>query len=115
VIDTFHADAKSTLATHTNTKSIASNVHITQTPTPSTHKTYEVNSIQSTPIGKINLKKERVGIRRIEIITRYLKRTKNNLLMIRISINLDIPTFSVVMITTRNIVQDVSRSLSSFK
>jgi hypothetical protein len=35
--------------------------------------------------------------------------------MIRISVNLDILSLSMVMITTRKIVQDVLRSLSSFK
>jgi hypothetical protein len=64
---------------------------------------------------KINLKKERVRIRRIKIIIRNLTRPRHNLLMIRINANLDILALSVVMITTRKIVQDVSRSQSSFK
>jgi hypothetical protein len=65
---------------------------------------------------KINLKKERVGIRRIKIIIVHNPRkTKHNFLMKRISINLDILALFVVTITTRRIVQDASRSLSSFK
>jgi hypothetical protein len=57
VIGTFHADAKSTSATHTNPKSTASNVQSALTPTPSTDKTSEVNSVQSTPAGKNKSKK----------------------------------------------------------
>jgi hypothetical protein len=100
VIGTFHAQPKSMQASHTNPKSTASNVQSAPTPTPSTDKTSEVNSVQSTPAEKINLKKERVGIRRIKIIIRNLKNPKHNLLMIRISVNRDILALSVVMITT---------------
>jgi hypothetical protein len=57
VIGTFHADTKSMLATHTNPKSTASNVQSAPTPTPSTKKTFEVNSVQSAPIGKNKSKK----------------------------------------------------------
>jgi hypothetical protein len=57
VIGTFHADTKSTSATHTNPKSPASNVQSALTPTPSTDKTSEVNSVQSTPAGKNKSKK----------------------------------------------------------
>jgi len=57
VIGTFHADAKSTSTTHTNPKSTASNVHNALTPTPSTDKTSEVNSIQSTLARKNKSKK----------------------------------------------------------
>jgi hypothetical protein len=57
VIGTFHADAKSTSATHTNPKSPASNVQSYLTPTPSTDKTFEVNSVQSTPARKNKSKK----------------------------------------------------------
>jgi hypothetical protein len=49
---------------------------------------------------KINLKKERVRTRRIKIIIHNTKNPKCNLLMIRISVNLDILSLSVVMITT---------------
>jgi hypothetical protein len=57
VIGTFHANAKSTHATHTNPKSTTSNVQIALTPTPSTDKTSEVNSVQSTPADKNKSKK----------------------------------------------------------
>jgi hypothetical protein len=57
VIGTFHANAKSMSATHTNPKSPASNVQSALTPTPSTDKTFEVNSFQSTPTGKNKSKK----------------------------------------------------------
>jgi hypothetical protein len=57
VIGTFHADAKSMLASHTNPKYPASNVQSALTPTPSTEKTSEVNSVQSTPYGKNKSKK----------------------------------------------------------
>jgi hypothetical protein len=52
VIGTFHYQTS-----HTNTKSIASNVQSALSPTPSTEKTYEVNSIQSTSVGKNKSKK----------------------------------------------------------
>jgi hypothetical protein len=57
VIGTFHADAQSMHAPHTNPKSNASNVQHALTPTPSTEKTSEVNSVQSTPAGKNKSKK----------------------------------------------------------
>jgi hypothetical protein len=57
VIDTFHDDAQSTHAPHTNPKSNASNVQHALTPTPSTIKTFEVNSVQSTHAGKNKSKK----------------------------------------------------------
>jgi hypothetical protein len=57
VIGTFQADAKSMLATLTNPKSTASNVHNTPTPTPSTDKNYKVNFVQSTPSAKNKSKK----------------------------------------------------------
>jgi hypothetical protein len=57
VIGTFHADAKSMSATHTNPKSTASNVQSDLTPTPSTDKTSKVNSIQSNPASKNKSKK----------------------------------------------------------
>jgi hypothetical protein len=49
---------------------------------------------------KISLKKERVRIRRIEIIICNPIKPRPSLLMIRISVNLDILALSVVMITT---------------
>jgi hypothetical protein len=57
VIGTFHADAKSMSTTHTNLKSIASNVQSSLTPTPSTSKTSKVNSVQSAPANKNKSKK----------------------------------------------------------
>jgi hypothetical protein len=64
---------------------------------------------------KINLKNERVRIRRIKIIIRNPTRPRHNLLMIRINTNLDILALFVVKITTQKIFQDVPRSQSSFK
>jgi hypothetical protein len=49
VIGTFHAQPQSTQASPTNPKSL--------NPTPSTDKTSEVNSVQSTPVGKNKSKK----------------------------------------------------------
>jgi hypothetical protein len=45
VIGTFHAQPQSTQAYTTNPKSTASNVQNDLTPTPSTEKTFEVNSV----------------------------------------------------------------------
>jgi hypothetical protein len=60
VIGTFHTDAKYMSATHTNPKSLSSNVQSALTPTPSIDKTFEVNSVQSTPIRKNKSKKRKV-------------------------------------------------------
>jgi hypothetical protein len=57
VIGTFHTDTKSMFSTHTNPKSTSYNVQGALTPTPSTSKTYEVNSVQSTPTDKNKSKK----------------------------------------------------------
>jgi hypothetical protein len=57
VIGTFHAQPQSTQASPTNPKSTPSNVQNALTPTPSTDKTSEVNSVQSTPIAKNKYKK----------------------------------------------------------
>jgi hypothetical protein len=57
VIGTFHANAKSMSTTHTNPKYYASNVQNDLTPTPSTDKTSEVNSVQSTLARKNKSKK----------------------------------------------------------
>jgi hypothetical protein len=61
VIGTFHAETQSTHASHTNPKSTTSNVQNTPTPTPSSGKTSEVNSVQSTPTGKNQNKKKGKG------------------------------------------------------
>jgi hypothetical protein len=61
VIGTFHVEAQLTHASHTNSKYNASNVHNNPTPTPSFGKTYEVNSVQSTPTGKNQNKKKGKG------------------------------------------------------
>jgi hypothetical protein len=61
VIGTFHVEAQSTHASHTNPKYNSSNVHNNPTPTPSSGKTYEVNSVQSTPTGKNQNKKKGKG------------------------------------------------------
>jgi hypothetical protein len=57
VIGTFHADTKSTSATHTNPKSTSSNVQGALNPTPSTSKTSEVKLVQSAPTCKTKSKK----------------------------------------------------------
>jgi hypothetical protein len=57
VISTFHAQTQSMQASPTNPNSTTSNVQNSLTPTPSTRKTYEVNSVQSTPAGKNKYKK----------------------------------------------------------
>jgi hypothetical protein len=57
VIGTFHAQPQSMQASPTNPKSNASNVQNDLTHTPSTDKTFEVNSVQSTPAGKNKSKK----------------------------------------------------------
>jgi hypothetical protein len=61
VISTFHAETQFAHANRTNPKSTASNVKNTPTPTPSTGKTSEVNSVQSTPTGKNQNKKKGKG------------------------------------------------------
>jgi hypothetical protein len=57
VIGTFHARLHSVYTSSNNPKSISSNVQNALSPTPPTGKTYEVNSIQSTPTGKNESKK----------------------------------------------------------
>jgi hypothetical protein len=52
LIGNFRVETQSTQASHANPKYTTSNVHNTTTPTPSPGKTSEINSIQSTPIGK---------------------------------------------------------------
>jgi hypothetical protein len=52
VIGTFHAENQSAHVGHTNPKYNNSNVQNNSTPTSSSSKTVEVNSVQSTPIGK---------------------------------------------------------------
>jgi hypothetical protein len=59
VIDIFHAQTQSAHAGHTNPKYNNSNVQ--NTPTPSTGKTSEVNSVQSTPTGNNQNKKKGKG------------------------------------------------------
>ena len=66
------------------------------------------------PPVKTNPEKERVRISRTKILHKQ-KEPKLHLLTIGISANLDALALSVVMITTRRIVHDVPRSLSSFK
>jgi hypothetical protein len=52
VIGTFHAQPQNVKASPTNPKSNASNVQNDLSPTPLADKTYEVNSVQSTPVEK---------------------------------------------------------------
>jgi hypothetical protein len=61
VISTFYTETQSTQAGHTNPKSNNSNAHNTPAPTPSTDKTVEVNSIQSTPTRKNQNEKKEKG------------------------------------------------------
>jgi hypothetical protein len=58
VIGTFHVETHSMHPGHTNPKSNNFNAQNTHAPTPSTSKTIEVNSIQSTPTGKNQNKKK---------------------------------------------------------
>jgi hypothetical protein len=116
MIGTFHAETRSAHASHTNPESTASNAKNTPTPTPFTDKTYEVNSVQSTPTGKNQIKiKGRVRIRKTKIIINNLKKPKQKLLMRKINVNLITLALFVVMIITKNIVQDALRLLSSSK
>jgi hypothetical protein len=57
VIGTFHAQPHSIQTSSNNPKPISSNVQNAPSPTPPTSKTYEVNSIQSTPTEKNKSKK----------------------------------------------------------
>jgi hypothetical protein len=57
VIGTFHSQPQFVQASTTNPKSTSCNVKNYLTPTPSTGKFFEVNSIQSTPGGKNKSKK----------------------------------------------------------
>jgi hypothetical protein len=61
VIGTFHAKTQYTQAGHTNLKSTTYNVQNNPSPTPCSCKTSEVNSVQSTPIGKNQNKKKGKG------------------------------------------------------
>jgi hypothetical protein len=57
VIGTFHAQLHSTQTSSNKPKPISSNVQNAPSPTPPTSKTYEVNSVQSTPADKNKSKK----------------------------------------------------------
>jgi hypothetical protein len=61
LIRTFHVETQSTHASRTNPKSTTSNVQNTPILTPSSGKTFEVNSIQSTPTSKNQNKKKVKG------------------------------------------------------
>jgi hypothetical protein len=114
VIGTFHAQPQSTQVSHLNPKSIASNVQNALNPTLSTGKNSKVNSAQSTPAGK-NKSKKGKGKNKEDKNNPQYEKSKMQSVMIRISANPDTLALSVVIITTGNIVQDMSRSLSSFK
>jgi hypothetical protein len=58
VIGTFHDETHSKQASHSNPKSTTNNVQNTPPPTPSPGKTFELNSLQSTPTGKNKNKKK---------------------------------------------------------
>jgi hypothetical protein len=57
VIGTFHAQPHSIQISSNNPKPISSNVQNAPSPTPPTRKTFEVNSVQSTPADKNKSKK----------------------------------------------------------
>jgi hypothetical protein len=114
VIGTFHAQPHFVQTSSNTPKPISSNVKNAPSPTPPTGKTSEVNAVQSTPTGKNKSRKERVRIRRKQII-RKKKEPKHHLLTIGISANPDTLVLFVVMITTLRIVHDEQRLLSSFK
>jgi hypothetical protein len=59
VIGNFHAETQSKQSNHPNPKSTIINVQNTPHPTPSPSKTSEVNTVQSTPIGKNKNKKNK--------------------------------------------------------
>jgi hypothetical protein len=61
VIGIFHAENHSTHTGHTNPKSNKSNLQNAPTPTPSSSKTVEVNSVQSTPAENNQNKKKGKG------------------------------------------------------
>ena len=61
VIGTFHVEAQSTHVGQTNPKYNNSNAQNAPTPTPSSGKTPEVNSVQSTPASKNQTKKKGKG------------------------------------------------------
>jgi hypothetical protein len=116
VIGAFYVETQSTQDSHTNPKSITSNVHNTPTPTPSPSKNFEVNLVQSTLTGKNQNKKKGKGKNKEDknIINNMIN-PKYILLMKKISVNLVILALSIVRIITRNIVHDVLTLLSSCK
>jgi hypothetical protein len=61
VIGIFHAENQSKQAIHSNPKSNTANVQNIPPPTPYLGKTFEVNSVQSTPTGKNKNKKKGKG------------------------------------------------------
>jgi hypothetical protein len=61
VISTFHADTQSKQVNHANPKYITPNLKNTPTLTPSLGKTYEINSVQTTPTSKNQNKKKGKG------------------------------------------------------
>jgi hypothetical protein len=112
VIGTTHTHSHS--VSSTTPKSTSSNVQNAPSPATSTGKTSEVNVVQSTRPVKINQRKGEARIRRVKIIIK-LSKLKPLLLKIGISANHATLALSVVTITTRRIVLDVPRLLSSFK
>ena len=61
VIGTFHVETQSMHVDHTNPKSNNSNVQNNPSPTPSTSKTVEANSVQSAPTRKNQNKRKEKG------------------------------------------------------
>jgi hypothetical protein len=98
----------------TTPKSNSSNVQNAPSPAPPAGKTSEVNVVQSTPTGKNKSKKGR-GKNKGSKNNNQNEQTKTLLLMIGISANRITLALSVVTITTRRIVLDVLKLISSFK
>ena len=112
VIGTAHVHSHS--VSSTTPKSTSSNVQNSPSPATSTGKNSEVDVVQSTPTGKNKSKKGEVRIRRVKIIIK-MRKLKLLLVNIGISANHDTLALSVVMISTRRIVRDMPRSLSSIR
>jgi hypothetical protein len=112
VIGTTHTHSHS--ISSTTPKSTSSNVQNASSPATPAGKTSEVNVVQSTPTGKHKSKKGR-GKNKEGKNNNQTSKLKLPLLKIEISANHNTLALSVVTITTRRIVQDVSKLLSSFK
>jgi hypothetical protein len=66
LIDTFQFENQFKQASHSNPNSTTANIKNNPPPTPSPDKTFEVNSVKSTPLGKSQNKKKWKGINKEE-------------------------------------------------